>query len=162
VDGGVSRLNYDQLTGTYAELQAAVATYDDIGVTAASPPVNYIGYTNGVLKYEDPQSDVGIEEFDWRSKIFRIPSGDQMVSRLMILFEPIRSGSFNITYRKNNTGWTLYKTVAFDATQGRTRMYFTKLVRANEYQFRIRCSEGDFKLLEFKIDLSATPEDKNE
>jgi hypothetical protein len=162
VDGGVSRLNYDQLTGTYAELQAAVATYDDIGVTAASPPVNYIGYTNGVLKYEDPQSDLGIEQFDWRSKIFRIPSGDQMVSRLMILFEPIRSGSFNITYRKNNTGWTLYKTVAFDGTQGRTRMYFTKLVRANEYQFRIRCSEGDFKLLEFKIDLSATPEDKNE
>jgi hypothetical protein len=188
VDGGASRLDYDQLTGTYAELTAAVSTYDDIGVTAASPPVNYIGYTDGVLRYEDVNADnfllaqesgtgllllesgsggILLEnsnagQLNWTSKIYRIPSGDQMISRLMILFRPTRTGNFNVEYRKNSSDWVQYKNISFAATQGRTRIYFTKLIRANEFQWRVLCERGNLDLLEYKIDLSVSPEDKTE
>lgn len=161
LDGGPGRLNYDQLTGTYDQLTAAVADYNAIGVTAASPPVNYIGYSDGVLKYE-VEADTGSEEFNWTSKVYRLPSGDQMIARLMILFEPLRSGAMTVQYKKNNGNWTTYRTVSFTGVDGRTRQYFTKLVRANEYQWRITSSTGDFKLLEYKIDISVSPEDKSQ
>ena len=186
IDGGISRLNYDQITGTYAQLAAAVSDYDAIGITAESPSVNYIGYSNGVINYEDSEADnyflstettginflleatdnyILLEEsnagpLDWISKIYRLPSGDQMISRLMVLFKPVRGGKFIVSYRKDFTSWVAYKTVTFDATQGRTRAYFTKLIRANEFQWRIICDKGDIQLLEYKIDISASPEDK--
>lgn len=84
-----------------------------------------------------------------------------MISRLMILYEPLRTGSFTIEYSKNGGTWNTYKTINFTAVDGRTRKYFTKLIRANEYQWRLTSSTGDFKLLEFKIDLSVSPEDKS-
>lgn len=161
IDGGATRLNYDQLIGTYDQLGAGAANYDAIGLTAESPPLVYVGYSDGTLSYEN-STDTNIEPSEWVSKIFRIPSGDQMISRLMILYEPIRTGSFTVEYRKNGGAWNTYKTVSFDALDGRTRRYFTKLIRANEYQWRLTSSTGDFKLLEFKIDLSASPEDKSQ
>lgn len=161
LDGGTSRLQYDQLTGTYDQLTAAVANYDAIGLTAASPPVNYIGYSDGVIKYET-DTDTGSEQFDWTSKVYRIPSGDQMISRLMILFDPLRTGTLTVQYKRNGGNWVTYRTVSFTGVDGRTRQYFTKLVRANEYQWRILSSAGNFKLLEYKIDISTSPEDKTQ
>jgi hypothetical protein len=78
----------------------------------------------------------------------------------MVLFESWRAGSFTLQYSRNGGPWQNYKTVEFTSMQGRTRTYCVKLVRANEYQFRIVSSEGNFKLLEYKIDVSASPEDK--
>ena len=161
LDGGASRLNYDQLTGTYDQLTAAVATYDDIGLTAASPPINYIGYSDGKIRYE-VNADSGSELFTWTSKIFRLPSDDMMIARLMLLFEPIRTGSLTVEYSRNGGAFTPYRTVSFTGVDGRTRQYFTKLVRANEYQWRITSSTGDFKLLEYKMDISVSKEDKSQ
>ena len=161
LDGGPGRLNYDQITGTYNQLTAANATYNDIGITAETPPINYIGYKDGKLRYETAL-DAGSAQFSWTSKVFRLPSGDMMISRLMLLFEPIRTGSMTIQYRRNGGAWTTYRTINFTAVDGRTRQYFTKLVRANEYQWRILSSTGDFKLLEYKIDISMSPEDKSQ
>jgi hypothetical protein len=161
VDGGPGRLNYDQLTGTYAQLTAAVANYNAIGLTAATPTLNYIGYSNGVIRYES-NIDAGSQEFSWTSKIYRLPANDMMISRLMILFEPIRTGALTVQYSRNGGAWTTYRTVSFTSVDGRTRQYFTKLVRANEYQWRITSSSGDFKLLEYKIDISTSAEDKTQ
>lgn len=161
IDGGASRMTYDQITGTYDQLTAGAGIYDNVGLTAESPPLVYVGYSDGNLSYEN-STDTNIEQSEWISKVFRIPSGDQMISRLMILYEPLRTGSFTIEYSKNGGTWNTYKTINFTAVDGRTRKYFTKLIRANEYQWRLTSSTGDFKLLEFKIDLSVSPEDKSE
>lgn len=159
IDGGASRIIYDQIVGTYAQLSAASATYDDIGLLAATPPKNYIGYTDGSLRYEEEQ-DSGSGTFHWKSKVFRIPKDDQMITKLMILFEPTRAGAMDIYYRRNGGNRVLAKTVSFNAVQGRTRAYIKKLVRANDYQFEIESSSGNFKLLEYRIDLTPSKEDK--
>ncbi len=161
VDGGPGRLNYDQITGTYAQLTAAVTNYNSIGLTAATPTLNYIGYSTGVIQYES-EIDSGSQQFNWTSKIYRLPSNDMMVSRLMILFEPIRTGSFVVEYKRNGGSWNTYRTISFTGVDGRTRQYFTKLVRANEYQWRITSSSGNFKLLEYKLDISLSSEDKTQ
>lgn len=161
VDGGPGRLNYDQITGTYAQLTAGVADYNAIGITAATPTVNYIGYSNGAIRYEI-EFDRNSQTFNWTSKVYRLPADDMMIARLMVLFEPIRSGAFTVQYKKNNGNWVNYRDVYFEAIDGRTREYFTKLVRANEYQWRIISGAGDFKLLEYKIDISASKEDKSQ
>ena len=159
VDGGVGRLTYDQLTGTYDQL-AVAGTYNGIGLIAETPPKNYIGTSTGSIYEETYTSDAMSGEFLWESKIFRIPQGDQAVNRLMILLEPIRSGETTIEYRRNGGSWKTYKTVSFNPVDGRTKVYCRKNIRANEYQWRIRSSTGNFKLLEYKIELSPSLEDK--
>jgi hypothetical protein len=155
VDGGASRLSYDQITGTY---DGITGTYDNLGITAVSPTLNYIGYTDGKLRYEDITVEAG--ESIWRSKVFRLPVNDQMISRLLILHEPIRNGSMEIRYKRDGHGWNTYKTVAFTTNDGRTRTYATKLIRATEFQWEVRITTGDTKLLEFRLDISASEEDK--
>lgn len=159
VDGGAARQTYDQLQGSYDQLQAGAVIYNNIGLLGETPPQNYIGYKDGRLSYEVNQDDKS-EGFEWISKIYRTPSGDQMVSRLMLLYEGLRSGEFVVEYSKNGRPWETYKTVPIVPAEGRKRAYFTKLIRANEFQWRITCSTGDFKLLEYKILMSASEEDK--
>jgi hypothetical protein len=79
----------------------------------------------------------------------------------MLIFEPTRSDSLSIEYKKNNGSWQSYRTVSFNATDGRTRTYFKKLLRANEFQWRVKSEAGNFKLLEYRIDISVSEEDKN-
>lgn len=159
VDGGSTRLVYDQLTGTYDQL-AAAGTYNNIGAVAESPPKNFIGTVSGSLLEELPSSDSMSGEFKWESKVFRLPMGDQSISKLMLLFEPTRTGSLTLEYRRNGGAWKEYKTVSFNPVDGRTRIYCKKHIRANEFQWRIRSASGNFKLLEYKIEMSPSLEDK--
>jgi hypothetical protein len=159
VDGGAGRLTYGQLTGTYAQIAAANANYGVLGATQETPASIFYGYDDGALGKEQ-DFDTMSEEFVWESKIFRSPVGDLMVSRLMLLYHPFRNGSLLLEYRRNGGAWVNYKTLTFNAVQGRTRGYITKLIRANEFQWRIRSSTGNFKLLEYRIEVSASPEDK--
>ena len=159
VDGGATRLTYDQLAGTYDQL-AGAGTYNNIGAVAESPPKNFIGTTEGRILEEIPTSDTMSGEFRWESKVFRMSVGDQAVNKLMLLFEPTRTGSMTLEYRRNGGDWKLYKTVSFNSVDGRTRVYCKKNIRANEFQWRIRSSSGNFKLLEYKIEMSPSLEDK--
>lgn len=159
VDGGEGRLTYDQLAGIYDQISGANASYDVIGLTSEQPPQVYYGYTDGELGKES-DVDTNSEEFIWESKIYRSPVGDLMVSRIMVLYHPTRNGSMTLEYRRNGGSWINYKTVTFNGVQGRSRAYVTKLIRANDFQWRIRSSTGNFKLLEYRIDVSASPEDK--
>jgi hypothetical protein len=159
VDGGAGRLSYDQLTGTYNQISANNSQYNDIGVTTSKPPEVYYGYTDGELGLE-VDSDTQSEQFCFESKIYRSPVGDLMISRLMLLYQPTRNGSMILEYRRNGGSWVTYKTVSFSGIQGRSRAYITKLIRANDFQWRVRSSTGNFKLLEYRIEISASPEDK--
>ena len=159
VDSGIGRLTYGQLTGTYAQLTAANATYGAIGLTPENPPTNNYGYADGEIGKEI-DSDTNAEEFCWESKVYRIPAGDLMVSRLMLLHQPLRDGTLTLEYKRNGGNWIAYKTQNFHVTEGRKRTYCTKLIRANEFQWRVRCSSGNTKLLEYKLTISGSPEDK--
>jgi len=159
VDSGSSRLTYGQILGTYAQVTSANATYGDIGATAEAPAKNFYGYTDGEIGHEE-DIDTDSEEFCWESKIYRSPVGDLMISRIMLLYEPTRPGTLTIEYRKNSGAWVNYKTQSFSAAQGRTRLYITKLIRANDFQWRLRSSTGNFKLYEYRLEVSASPEDK--
>lgn len=159
VDGGPSRLIYDQLAGTYDQI-ASAGTYNNIGAVLESPPKNFIGTTAGVILEETPSSDALSGEFKWESKVFRIQVGDQAISKLMLLFEPIRTGTMVLEYKRDGGAWKTYKTVSFNPVNGRTRVYCKKHIRANEFQWRICSSTGNFKLLEYRIDMSPSLEDK--
>ena len=161
LDAGAARLVIDQGTGT---INQATTTINNAGIVADSPARNYIGYSNGKIGYEDAQVDTDAVTtttltMNWESKIFRFAKEDMMVSTLMLLYQGIRTGAFTVQYSKNGGDWVTYKTVTVSDTD-RHRVYFRKLIRANEFQWRIRSTTGDFKLLEFRIDVSASQEDK--
>jgi len=161
IDGGISRLTYDQLTGTYDQLTAANATYDAIGLLPESPPVNHIGFRNGSIQLESP-TDTNAPEFVFESKVYRLPKDDIEISGLMLLIRPIRDGSLTLEYRKNGrNNWVSWKTLSFTNTERRVRLYADKLIAANEFQWRIRCTTGQFQLMEYRLDISVSPEDKN-
>ncbi|MCE2973028.1 MAG: hypothetical protein LW852_06235 [Sediminibacterium sp.] len=161
VDGGASRLTYGQLTGTYGQLTAANANYGAIGLIAATPPKNHIGYTNGDIRSEE-DVDAGSGEFCFTSKVYRNSTDDLEISRLMMLIRPIRNGSLTIEFRKNGrTAWIPWKTIPFESTLNRIRIYATKLIRANEFQWRVRSSSGQFHWLEYKLEASTSGQDKN-
>jgi hypothetical protein len=161
VDGGASRITYGQITGTYGQLTAANANYGVIGLLAESPPKNHIGYTNGDIRSEE-DVDSGSSPFIFASKIYRNPENDIEVSRLMLLIRPIRSGNIIVEFRKNGReAWNAWKTFSFITGLDRIRLYATKLIRANEFQWRIRSTAGQFHLMEYKLEASSTSQDKN-
>jgi hypothetical protein len=161
LDGGQDKKLYEQITGTYGQITGSYAALEAGASVEAS---NFMGYKNGKIGYESLQAtrdevmDTDIV-MSWESKVYRLPKDDIMVSRLHILYQGIRPGSFTVWYRKNNGNWIEYRTVAVTDTQ-RRRTYFKKLIRANEYQWRVTSTNSSIKLLEYRIDVSASPEDK--
>lgn len=160
LDGGSTRLTIDQLTGTIDQLTGVI---NDLGLVSDGPPRNYLGYSTGEIGYEDVVDTDTITGttpvMNWTSKVFRFAKEDMMVSTLMLLYQGVRNGSFVVQYSKNGGDWVTYKTVTISDSE-RHRAYFRKLIRANEYQWRVTCSSGDVKSLEFRIDVSASQEDK--
>lgn len=160
LDGGASRLKIDQLTGKIDQL---VGKINDLGIVAEGPPRNFLGYSTGEIGYEDVVDTDTVTStsvpMTWESKVFRFAKEDMMVSTLMLLYQGVRAGTFTVSYSKNGGDWITYKTVTVSDTE-RHRAYFRKLIRTNEYQWRVVCSSGDLRMLEFRVDVSASQEDK--
>lgn len=160
LDGGSARLVIDQGVGT---INSQVGTINNAGVVTAATARNYFGYRTGEISYEDAVDTDTITasslQMEWRSKIFRYAKSDMMISSVMLLYQGVRNGSFSLQYCKNGGAWQTYKTITVTDTT-RRRAYLRKLIRANEFQWRVTSSSGDFKLLEFRIDVSESQEDK--
>lgn len=155
IDGGARKLKINELVGKINNLQGKI---NDLSATTLNQPAVFYGMTDGEI--EESSSNISGGTLTLRSKIFRLPKDDLMITRLMLLIEPLSAGSISVYYRKNGGDWTLYKTTPLASTLTRQRIYCTKLLRCNDYQWGISISSGNAAILEFKIEAIPSGEDK--
>lgn len=160
--GGVvgSGLTIDDLIGTIDQL---VGNIDELG--PAGPVVGpdiianvrLFGKSNGDVLLEDEtvDTDNGTEfETLIDSKTFQIPTDDMMVMELRLEFLKKLAGSFEIYWSKDGgKTFSLYRTVADTYIPiGESKIVKTfGPMKARNYVWRIRATEGAFDILAFEV-----------
>ncbi len=154
LDSASTTLMIDDLTGT---IDSLVGDIDDLVTTTNSPAVIFFGKTDGDITQEDPLIDDDASgEFTSKmvSKTFALAPTDVSVTRLLLKILVKREGSLSVYYKKNEGEFILYKevTIANALLNKRKTLVFTKHITCSEFQWKIEWTEGNFEILEHRLE----------
>ncbi len=154
--------SFDDATGSF---DAASGTIDAASNTPIVIPTLAYGYSTGLILKEDSsvQQDNSVNyTFELRSKEFKIPREDIVVTNIVIEYQATVSGDIILQYtRDGGTTWKTGKTVT--TTTGKVRkIKLRKQIRAERLMWRITAIDGQFDILGYEVDISAGGESEGE
>lgn len=156
-----SYTSFADATGTF---DAASGAFDDLGDPVVIPTLIY-GYSTGLILKEDSavQQDNAVNyTFELRSKEFKLPKEDEVITRIVIEYQATVSGDIVLEYsRDGGTNWKTGKTVT--TTTGKVReIKLKKQIRTKRLMWRITATSGQFDILGYEVDISIGGESKGE
>ncbi len=138
------------LVGNIENLQGNI---EDLGPATIPTPLLVFGKDDGGLDIEDQSVVTGYETLI-ASKTWTSEDGEEFyLQRLKFTYQVLSLGSFEIQYSKDNqVTWRTEKTVVIDAANlgKRVQVVNSKLVKARQFSWRIRSSNGIIELVDFK------------
>ena len=151
----------DDLTGT---IDALTGTIDSLSNTPINETVILLGYNDGVILEEDSsvvQDNTVDFTFEARSKEFKFPELDTLLSEINWEYNGITTGTLTIQYSKDSgVTWTTAKTHTI-LVQDAAFVKFKKPIKARRIMWRITSLDGDFELINYEVKVYASGESKD-
>lgn len=151
----------DDLTGT---IDALTGTIDALSNTPVNETVVLLGYNDGIILEEDSsvvQDNSTAFTFEARSKEFKFPEKDTLLSEINWEYNGITTGTLTLQYSKDSgVTWTTAKThtiLESDANLVR----FKKPIKTRRLMWRITSTDGDFELINYEVKVYSSGESKD-
>lgn len=164
IDGGVSSLLIDELTGT---IDALVGNINDLANTTINPPKNFYGLSDGDIV----SNNSGLTTDDGSaftasiiSKLYTAGNDELSVRRLAFKYIPQRVGTFSVYFSVDNgDNWELYETTTLTNMDlgKRKRILCTKQARTPEFAWKIEMETSSVQILEYTLDALLSPFSKS-
>jgi hypothetical protein len=142
----------DDLTGT---IDALTGTIDALSVSPVVTPTLVVGDSSGNLEIEtttedDDDGDVAYT-MEIRSKEYRIPKDDVMVSEIRLMYNGVKAGTLTLQYSKDGgSTWTTAKTHTIVASNNQKFMY-KKPIKAERFMWRVTSTDGLLDVTEYEV-----------
>lgn len=164
IDGGVSSLLIDELSGT---IDALVGDIDDLANTTINPPKVFYGISDGNIVYTDPavvQDNLVATSTSIVSKLYTAGNNELLVRRLAFKYNPVRAGTFSVYFSVDNgVTWELYETTTITSMQlnTRKRILCTQQARTPEFCWKIVMETASIQILEYSLEALISPFSKS-
>lgn len=159
LSGQLEYTSIDELTGT---INALTGTINALTTITELPPVIAYGYKDGSLTQEDDTKDDDNSiayTTEIRSKEFKIPRNDMIITQLRFEYVCIKAGSFIIQYSKNGgVSWTTAKTIPMTVSDSKKLATFKKALKARRLMWRITAITGIFDTVNYEVIANASGE----
>ena len=150
--------SFDDLTGTF---DALTGTFDGLSVTPKRETVVLLGYNDGVILEEDSsvvKDNTVAFTFEARSKEFKFPREDTLMSELKFEYNGITAGTFAVQYSKDHgTNWITASNPSIVVGSAEL-LTFKKPVKARRIMWRITSLDGDFELINYEVSVYVSGE----
>jgi hypothetical protein len=153
----VSSLNFAIPTTLIQDLAGNIVslagTISSLGTSGYPTPTNFYGMANGDIEIPDDTVSTGYTT-NLRSKTWVAPqNNDFFVQRMTFTYEVLATGSFTISYSKDNgLTYATYKTVTLNNADIGKRLIVNcvKPVKARQFNWFIASTTGRFSIVDFK------------